>query len=101
VPELEVVRYFVMLLELVITHLNSGPAMARSYSNIKRSQRLASILAQINWRREVDQIPRRELTATRQVVEAYNEALASARARSGDRALAGRGMEPANLFYAP
>lgn len=63
----------------------------------KRSQRLASILAQIDWRREVDRISRRELIATRQVVEAYNEALAEARAKSGDR-VAGNRMQPADLF---
>jgi hypothetical protein len=79
-----------MPLEFVITHLNSGPAMAGSYSDIKRSQRLASILAQIDWRREVDRISRRELTATRQVVEAYNEALAEARGGGGDRVTSGK-----------
>jgi hypothetical protein len=81
----------------MITHLKSGLAMAGPYSEIKRSQRLASIPAQIDWRREVDRISRRELTATRQVVEAYNEALAEARAKSGDR-VAGNRMQPADLF---
>jgi hypothetical protein len=99
----------------VITHLNSGLTMAGPYAGLEEARRLASILVGIDWRREVDVISRRELAATRQVVEAYNEALAEARAtcaaptgaacpdgqsrgRSGDRALVGSGMQPADLF---
>jgi hypothetical protein len=99
----------------MITHLKSGMTMAGIRAGLEEAQRLASILAGIDWRREVDVISRRELAATRQVVEAYNEALAEARAtcaaptgaacpdgqsrgRSGDRALVGSGMLPADLF---
>jgi hypothetical protein len=81
-----------------ITHLKSGMTMAGPYASVEEARRLASILAGIDWRRDVDLISRRELTATRRVVEAYNEALAEVRARSGDRALAGRGRQPADLF---
>lgn len=36
------------------------------------------------------------LAITWQVIEAYNQALAGVRARSGGRASAGKGMEPSN-----
>lgn len=87
-----------MLLELVITHLNSGPAMAGPYAGVEEAHCLALILAGIDWRREVDMISRRELAATRQVINAFSEALAEAMAKSGDRALAGSGMRSADLF---
>jgi hypothetical protein len=77
----------------VITHLNSRLAMTRPCSHIQEVRDLASILAQIDWRRPTEAISRRELTVTRQVVEAYNEALVEATSRSGDRALAGSFMQ--------
>ena len=81
-----------------VTHLKSGMTMAGPYASAEEARRLASILAGVDWRREVDRISRRGLTATRQIVEAYNEALAGARAKWGDKALAGSGMRPADLF---
>ena len=81
-----------------ITHLKSGMTMAGPYASAEEARRLASILTGIDWRRDVDRISRRELTATRQVVEGYNKALTESKARSGDRALAGNGMQPADLF---
>ncbi len=83
---------------LNVTHLKSGMTMAGPYSSVEEARRLVSVLAQIDWRREVDVISRRELAATQQVVKAYNEALAEARARSGDRAMAGNRIQPADLF---
>jgi hypothetical protein len=82
----------------VITHLRSGMAMAGPYSSIDETRRLASVLADIDWRREPDALSRRELAASRQIIEAYNQALAEARARSGDRALLGAKIQPTDLF---
>jgi hypothetical protein len=81
-----------------ITHLRSGMAMAGPYTSIDEARRLASVLAEIDWRREPDALSRRELAASRQIIEAYNQALAEAHARSGDRAMAGKGMQPVDLF---
>jgi hypothetical protein len=81
-----------------VTHLRSGMAMAGPYSSIDEARRLASVLAEIDWRREPDALSRRELAASAQIIEAYNQALAEARARAGDRAAAGKRMEPADLF---
>jgi hypothetical protein len=82
----------------VITHLRSGMAMAGPYSSIAEARRLASVLVEIDWRREPDALSRRELASSAQIIEAYNQALAEARARSGDRAAAGKAMEPADPF---
>jgi hypothetical protein len=82
----------------VITHLSSGLAMTQPYSSVAEARLLASILAQIDWRRPTEAISRREMEATRQVIKGYNEALVEVMARSGDRALAGSFMQPADLF---
>jgi hypothetical protein len=73
-------------------------SMAGSYASAEEAKRLASILAQVAWRREVERISSRELTATWQVAEAYNEALAETRAKPSDRVLAGIKVQPADLF---
>lgn len=83
-----------------ITHLKSGLAMAGPYPSVEEARRLASILAQVDWRRDADALSRREVAATRQVIAAYNEALAGARAGGGDRALVGGSMQVADLFRA-
>ncbi len=70
----------------MITHLKSGMTMAGPYANVKEARRLASILASIGWRREVDMISRRELAARQQVVGAYYAALAEASCGRGDGA---------------
>jgi hypothetical protein len=62
-----------------VTHLKSGLVMAGPYPSVEEARRLASILAQVDWRRDADALSRRELAATRQVVEAYNQALADSR----------------------
>ncbi len=82
----------------VITHLSSGLAMTQPYSSAAEARILASILAQIDWRRPTEAISRREMEATRQVIKSYNETLAEAKARKGDRALAGSFMQTADLF---
>ena len=81
-----------------ITHLKSGLAMAGPYPSVEETRRLASILAQVDWRRDADALSRREVAASQQVIQAYNEALEEARAKGGDRALAGSGKQPASLF---
>jgi hypothetical protein len=81
-----------------ITHLKNGLAMAGPYPSLEEARRLASILAQVDWRRDADALSRREVAATRQVIRAYNEALEEARAKGGDRALAGGGKQPSDLF---
>jgi hypothetical protein len=85
----------------VITHLKSGMAMAGPYSSIDEARRLASVLADIDWRREANMVSRRELAASAQIIQAYNQALAEARAKSGDRTMAGKGMDSADLFRNP
>ncbi len=78
-----------------ITHLDSGVVLTegRWFDNSIETEGLASILAQIDWRRPTEAISRREMEATRQVIKSYNEALAQAKAREGDRVLTGSGMQ--------
>ena len=81
-----------------ITHLKSGLAMAGPYASVEEARRLASILALVDWRRDVDMASRREVAATKRVIAAYNQFLAKARARGEDMVLSGSGMQPADLF---
>jgi hypothetical protein len=81
-----------------VTHVKSGMAMAGPYTSIDEARLLASVLAEIDWGREPDALSRRELAASAQIIEAYNQALAEARARLGDRAAAGKAMDPADPF---
>jgi hypothetical protein len=78
-----------------ITHLNSGKTLAGPFTTIEEAQGLASILAGIDWRRPAESFSRREVAVTQQVIKDYRTALAEA--ASGDRALAGGGMRPADV----
>jgi hypothetical protein len=60
----------------MITHWKSGLTKASLYASVEETRRLASILAQIKWRRPIEAISKREMEATRKVIRGYNQALA-------------------------
>ncbi len=60
-----------------ITHLDSGVVLTQGhwFDNPIEAEGLASILAQIDWRRPVEDISKPELADTSRTVRAYHEAL--------------------------
>ncbi len=60
-----------------VTHLDSGVVLTEEhwFDNPIEAEGLASILAQINWRRPVEDISKPEMADTGRTVRAYHEAL--------------------------
>jgi hypothetical protein len=57
-----------------------------------------ALAAFTDWRRSDDRFSQAEIREARQIIQDYKSILEKARARSGDRALGGVTMQPADLF---
>lgn len=76
-----------------VTHIDTGLAIAGGFSDLGQAERMAALLAHIDWTRPFETMAQAEIAEAKQIIRAYQASLAQAAGDAATRSWRGRELD--------